>query len=112
MHASHIWHCHLSYNLVEQYILFIIPRNEKETLPSIFLPTINNLRYAKCYNNIWLIFLLPLFSYIYFHLLVSCRGMMDENNEQFVAYFVPTQETLRKRLQDVHQTVSYQDGEE
>ena len=38
--------------------------------------------------------------------------MMDENNEQFVAYFVPTQETLRKRQQDVQQTVSYQEGEE
>lgn len=37
---------------------------------------------------------------------------MDENNEQFVAYFVPTQETLTKRQQDVQNTVSYQDGEE
>ena len=37
---------------------------------------------------------------------------MDENNEQFVAYFVPTPETLRKRQQDVHHTVSYKEGEE
>jgi hypothetical protein len=40
------------------------------------------------------------------------RGMMDENNEQFVAYFVPTQETLRKRQRDTQDSVSYQEGEE
>ena len=57
------------------------------------------------------IFLAAIFAY-FFYLPVSFRGMMDENNEQFVAYFVPTQETMRKRRQDVHQTVSYQDGEE
>lgn len=38
--------------------------------------------------------------------------MMDENNEQFVAYFVPTQETLRKRQRDTQDSVSYQEGEE
>lgn len=38
--------------------------------------------------------------------------MMDENNEQFVAYFVPTKETLRKRQQDTQDSVSYQEGEE
>ena len=37
---------------------------------------------------------------------------MDENNEQFVAYFVPTQETLRKRQRDTQDSVSYQEGEE
>ena len=37
---------------------------------------------------------------------------MDENNEQFVAYFVPTQGTLRKRQEDAQQAVSYQEGEE
>ena len=44
---------------------------------------------------------------------VTCyRGMRDENNEQFVAYFVPTKETLRKRQQDTQDSVSYQEGEE
>lgn len=38
--------------------------------------------------------------------------MMDENNEQFVAYFVPTQETLKKRQRDTQDSVSYQEGEE
>ena len=37
---------------------------------------------------------------------------MDENNEQFVAYFVPTQETLKKRQRDAQDSVSYQEGEE
>ena len=37
---------------------------------------------------------------------------MDENNEQFVAYFVPTQATLAKRQEDTQLEVSYQEGEE
>ena len=37
---------------------------------------------------------------------------MDENNEQFVAYFLPTSETLTKRKDDEEQSVSYQEGEE
>ncbi|XP_065883601.1 RNA polymerase II-associated factor 1 homolog [Dysidea avara] len=39
------------------------------------------------------------------------RGMMDENNEQFVAYFLPTKETLTKRHQDDQTGLSYQEDE-
>ena len=28
------------------------------------------------------------------------RGMMDENNEQFVAYFLPTPDTLQARMEE------------
>ena len=38
--------------------------------------------------------------------------MMDENNEQFVAYFIPTQETVKKRQRDIQEGVSYQEAEE
>ncbi len=37
---------------------------------------------------------------------------MDENNEQFVAYFLPTPETLAKRKNDELQAVNYREGEE
>lgn len=37
--------------------------------------------------------------------------MMDENNEQFVAYFLPTKETLSKRHQDEQAGLSYQEDE-
>ena len=37
---------------------------------------------------------------------------MDENNEQFVAYFVPTQATLAKRQEDSQLEVSYREEEE
>lgn len=37
---------------------------------------------------------------------------MDENNEQFVAYFVPTQATLSKRQEDSQLEVSYREEEE
>eukprot|EP00731_Ephydatia_muelleri_P028172 Em0019g1045a len=36
------------------------------------------------------------------------RGMMDENNEQFVAYFLPTEETTQKRKNDEKQQLLYQ----
>lgn len=39
------------------------------------------------------------------------RGMMDENNEQFVAYFLPTEETLTKRHQDDLAGVAYSEDE-
>jgi len=32
---------------------------------------------------------------------------MDESGEQFVAYFLPTEETLTKRRQDVEQNVEW-----
>ncbi|XP_018496745.1 RNA polymerase II-associated factor 1 homolog [Galendromus occidentalis] len=37
------------------------------------------------------------------------RGVMDESGEQFVAYFMPTEETLRKRQNDAENKVEYQD---
>ena len=37
---------------------------------------------------------------------------MDENNEQFVAYFLPMPETLTKRKTDEEQGISYQEDEE
>ncbi len=35
------------------------------------------------------------------------RGMMDESGEQFVAYFLPTEETMRKRKADFVEEVEY-----
>jgi RNA polymerase II-associated factor 1 len=40
------------------------------------------------------------------------RGMVDENGEQFVAYFMPTQETIQKRDEDKKLEIPYRDGEE
>ncbi|XP_049778651.1 RNA polymerase II-associated factor 1 homolog [Schistocerca cancellata] len=40
------------------------------------------------------------------------RGVMDESGEQFVAYFLPTQETLEKRRKDFTNCVEYEDEEE
>jgi len=37
--------------------------------------------------------------------------MMDENNEQFVAYFLPSKETHTKRQQDEQNGLSYQEDE-
>lgn len=37
---------------------------------------------------------------------------MDESGEQFVAYFLPTDETLEKRRRDFGNTVEYEDDEE
>jgi RNA polymerase II-associated factor 1 len=35
------------------------------------------------------------------------RGVMDESGEQFVAYFLPTDETLLKRQEDFQQVSSH-----
>uniref|UniRef100_A0A8D8X3D5 RNA polymerase II-associated factor 1 homolog n=1 Tax=Cacopsylla melanoneura TaxID=428564 RepID=A0A8D8X3D5_9HEMI len=40
------------------------------------------------------------------------RGVMDESGEQFVAYFLPTAETLDKRKLDVLNSVEYTDEQE
>lgn len=40
------------------------------------------------------------------------RGVMDESGEQFVAYFLPTQETLEKRQKDFVEGRDYNDDEE
>ena len=33
------------------------------------------------------------------------RGVMDESGEQFVAYFLPTEDTIKKRKRDVEDEV-------
>ncbi|XP_022904241.1 RNA polymerase II-associated factor 1 homolog [Onthophagus taurus] len=40
------------------------------------------------------------------------RGVMDESGEQFVAYFLPVEETLQKRREDFANFIPYQDDEE
>lgn len=40
------------------------------------------------------------------------RGVKDESGEQFVAYFLPTQETLEKRRRDVKAEVNYMSDDE
>uniref|UniRef100_T1JIF2 RNA polymerase II-associated factor 1 homolog n=1 Tax=Strigamia maritima TaxID=126957 RepID=T1JIF2_STRMM len=40
------------------------------------------------------------------------RGVMDESGEQFVAYFLPTEETTTKRKRDIDDSVEYRDEEE
>ena len=37
------------------------------------------------------------------------RGMQDEDNDQFVAYFLPTDDTLEKRDSDKRLGVDYED---
>lgn len=39
------------------------------------------------------------------------RGVMDESGEQFVAYFLPTDDTLEKRRVDATNNVSYEDDQ-
>lgn len=41
-----------------------------------------------------------------------CRGVMDESGEQFVAYFLPLEETLEKRRRDFTAGIEYADDEE
>ncbi len=40
------------------------------------------------------------------------RGMVDESGDQFVAYFIPTEETIKKRKRDDDDNVDYMDGED
>ena len=39
------------------------------------------------------------------------RGMVDESGDQFVAYFIPTEETLKKRKRDDDDSVVYNEGD-
>lgn len=41
-----------------------------------------------------------------------CRGAVDESGEQFVAYFLPTEETMDKRKRDSDDNVDYAPEEE
>ena len=40
------------------------------------------------------------------------RGVMDESGEQFVAYFLPTEETMKKRKRDEENHVEYVDEDD
>lgn len=40
------------------------------------------------------------------------RGVVDESGEQFVAYFLPTEDTMRKRKRDAEEGVEYMDEDE
>merc|ERR1719436_394988 len=40
------------------------------------------------------------------------RGVMDESGEQFVAYFLPTDETMAKRSEDMTENVDYKEDAE
>ncbi len=40
------------------------------------------------------------------------RGVMDESGEQFVAYFLPTEETMEKRAKDFTEGKEYDDEQE
>lgn len=40
------------------------------------------------------------------------RGVMDEFEEQFVAYFLPSESTIQKRVEDISTGVDYRDEEE
>ncbi|KAL4713489.1 hypothetical protein ACJJTC_010474 [Scirpophaga incertulas] len=39
------------------------------------------------------------------------RGVMDESGEQFVAYCLPTEETIQKRRRDINENIPYMDGD-
>lgn len=36
-----------------------------------------------------------------------CRGMMDEEGNQFVAYFLPNEDTMRKRKRDFEEDIDF-----
>ena len=40
------------------------------------------------------------------------RGVMDESGEQFVAYFLPTEDTMEKRAKDFTEGKEYDDEQE
>ncbi|XP_041968982.1 RNA polymerase II-associated factor 1 homolog isoform X2 [Aricia agestis] len=39
------------------------------------------------------------------------RGVMDESGEQFVAYCLPTEDTIQKRRRDITENIPYMDGD-
>lgn len=61
------------------------------------------------HNILWLnenFFIFKFFSVIFY------SGVMDESGEQFVAYFLPTEETLEKRRNDLINEILYEDDQE
>lgn len=57
------------------------------------------------------IFIYP-FTHTWIHLFEFNRGMVDESGDQFVAYFMPTEETTGKRKRDFVDEVDYVPEEE
>lgn len=47
------------------------------------------------------------FAFDLYFLLPTTRGMMDEEGNQFVAYFLPVEETLKKRKRDQEEEMDY-----
>ena len=45
-------------------------------------------------------------------MILTNRGVMDEAGEQFVAYFLPTEETMAKRRSDQDEGKDYTDDAE
>lgn len=43
---------------------------------------------------------------------VTSRGMVDDEGEQFVGYFLPTVETKKKRKRDAEEGLEYAPGDE
>ena len=52
------------------------------------------------------------FLLVTFYCFVLARGAVDESGEQFVAYFLPTEETMRKRKADFEESVDYTPDQE
>lgn len=47
------------------------------------------------------------FAFDLYSLFPQTRGMMDEEGNQFVAYFLPVEETLKKRKRDQEEEMDY-----
>lgn len=67
----------------------------------------SNFKYEKEKKNI-----LKLISKWFYENNALYRGVMDESGEQFVAYFLPLEETLEKRRRDFTAGIDYADDEE
>ena len=57
------------------------------------------------------------FSHVLYHLIIAFvallfRGMVDESGDQFVAYFLPTEDTIKKRKRDGEAGVDYEEEDE
>lgn len=46
---------------------------------------------------------------LYLSFTSTFRGVMDESGEQFVAYCLPTEETIQKRRRDIAEGIPYMD---
>lgn len=57
--------------------------------------------------HLGLFLIAPLSSLFTLPPLLPSRGMMDEEGNQFVAYFLPVEETLKKRKRDQEEEMDY-----